>query len=396
MITAAEKKTKDTPQILLLSVIVSLFWFSQYVYIPYQTIYLSGIGCAPTLIGIVTGAYGFTQLIMRLPLGVTSDRYGRHRFFIIFGIFSAGTASLFRIFLPNEYGFFFGNLFSGFASATWISFMILFFSHFQVNQLQKASGLIIGANNLGIFLGFSAGTLLYRHFGMHLLCVLSVTAALPALFLSLFVAEPSYERQAPPVRDLLKVCADKRLILFSLLALIQQGVQISTSMSFTAQAAQARGADNTQIGLCSVIYIIAAVLSSYFAASKAAQKLGPSFWIPVILACLTIYCLLIPNLPNIEWFYPTQILSGLSTGILFSFCTSEAMKNIPKETKSTAMGFYQSVYAVGMTMLPIVTGALTGIFGLRNAFYSLAGLTAVGLDGAIVYYCRNSLKISAN
>ena len=388
MITVAEKKRQDTPQILLLSVIVSLFWFCQYVYIPYQTIYLSGIGCAPTLIGIVTGAYGFTQMVMRLPLGVTSDRYGRQRFFIILGIFSAGTASLFRISLPNEYGFFLGNLFSGFASATWISFMILFFSHFQENHLQKASGLIIGANNLGIFLGFSAGTLLYQHFGMHLLCILSAAAALPALFLSLFILEPSHEGQAPPVRDLLKICTDRRLILFSLLALIQQGVQISTSMSFTAQAAQAHGADSTQIGLCSVIYIVTAVLSSYFAASKAAHKLGPSSWIPVILACLTIYCLLIPNLPNIEWFYPAQILSGLSTGILFSFCTSEAMKNIPKETKSTAMGFYQSVYAVGMTLLPIVTGALTSVFGLRNAFYSLAGLTAVGLDGAIVYYCN--------
>lgn len=388
MITEANKKAQDAPQILLLSIIVSVFWFCQYVYIPYQSIYLSGIGATPTLIGIITGAYGFTQLMIRMPVGVAADRNSRHKRFIMLGILSAGTASLFRIFLPNAYGFFFGNLLSGFASATWISFMILFFSHFPEGQLQKASGIIIGANNLGIFLGFAAGTLVYRKFGMHLLCVLSASAAIPALLLSLLITEPAHEKEILPVRELLKVCTDKRLIVFSLLAFIQQGVQISSSMSFTAQAAQARGANSTQIGLCSVIYIVAAVLSSYFAASDAARKFGPSFWIPLIFACLTLYCLLIPNLPKIEWFYPTQILSGLSTGILLSFCTSEAMKNIPKEKNSTAMGFYQSIYAVGMTVLPIVTGALAGLCGLRNAFYFLAGLTAIGLDGAIVYYYK--------
>lgn len=343
---------------------------------------------APSLIGIVVGAYGFSQLILRMPAGLMADRRGKHKLFIMLGILSTGIASVLRIFLPNELGFLIGNLFSGFASAMWISFMILYFSYFPKDKLQKASGMIVGANNFGILAGFVAGTLLYEHFGMKLLCMLSCLAAIPAFILSLFIKESHTDFKAPSVMELIQVYADKRLIIFSLLALIQQGVQISTSMSFTTRVAQSRGASSVQIGICSIIYILVAVISSYFSASDVAQKRGAPFWVPAILICLTAYCLLIPNLPTVEWIYAAQILSGLSTGILFSFCTSEAMKHIPKEKASTAMGFYQAIYAIGMTTFPILTGAVIGEFNICSAFYCLAGIAAVGFAGSMIFYFR--------
>jgi MFS family permease len=134
------------------------------------------------------------------------------------------------------------------------------------------------------------------------------------------------------------------------------------------------------------LFILVAVLSSYFAASKMVRKRGAPFWTPTVLACFVAYCILIPNLPTVEWIYLAQILSGLSTGILFSYCTSEAMKNIPKEKSSTAMGFFQSIYALGMTTFPILTGAVAGAFHIRSAFYSLAGISLAGLAGAVIYY----------
>ena len=47
-----------------------------------------------------------------------------------------------------------------------------------------------------------------------------------------------------------------------------------------------------------------------------------------------------------------QVLPGMATGILFSYATSEAMQGVPGEQRSTAMGFFQAVYAVGMTTFP--------------------------------------------
>ncbi len=386
MVIPKRNLRSDAAQEILLLIIVTLFWFSQYVYVPYQATYLSSIGVIPSLVGIVVGAYGLSQLILRMPVGLMVDKRGKHRIFIIVGVLSTGIASLFRISFPNEFGFLIANLFSGLAAAMWISFMTLFFTYFDKKELQKASGMILGANNVGILLGFVTGTLLNEHFGMRLLCLLSSAAAIPSFLLALCIKEPRVDFKTPPFRELIQVYTDKRLIVFALLALVQQGIQASTAMAFTAQVAQARGANGVQIGLCSIIFILAAVVSAYFAASKMAQKRGAPFWIPVIMVCLAAYCLLIPNLPTVEWIYFAQILSGLSAGLLFSFCTSEAMKNIPQGKTATATGFYQAIYAFGITTLPILTGAVADALNIRGAFYVLAGIAAAGVVGAILFY----------
>lgn len=370
----------------LILTVVTIFWFSQYVYMPYQTPYLYAIGAASSLVGIVIGAYGFSQMLLRIPVGLMADNTGRHKRFILLGTASSGCASLLRAALPTPAGFLFASLLSGLAAAMWISFMILFFTCFGLEELQKASAWIVGANNLGILLGFIAGAVLYDRFGIRFLCLLAVVAAIAATLLALLIQEPRRNFQGLPFRELVKIFGDQRLILFAFIALIQQGIQISTSMSFTTQVAKSLGANGFQIGVCSIIYILTAVVSSFFVTTKSFRKIKVSVWIPAILTCLAAYCVLIPNLPNVEWIDAAQILSGLSTGILFSLCTSEAMKRVPEEKHSSAMGFYQAVYALGMTVFPALVGAIGGSFGIRNAFYFLAAVAEAGFLIMVVHY----------
>lgn len=373
-------------QKILILLTTTLFWFSQYVFIPYQTPYLYALGVIPSLVGIVIGAYGFSQMLLRIPVGLMADSVGKHRRFILLGVCASGVASLFRVFCHGVTGFLIGSLLSGLAAAMWISFMVLFFAYFSPEELQKAAGLIVGANNLGILIGFVVGAVLYDRFGMNLLCMLSSSASALALVPALLLREPRREFRRLPISELTSVFRDRRLILFALLALIQQGIQISTSMSFTTQVAKSRGASGLQIGLCSILYILTAVLSSYAITTKTFQRIRTSVWIPAILDCLIIYCLLVPNLPSVGWIDAAQILSGLSTGILFSLCTSEAMKNVPPEKHSSAMGFFQAVYALGMTLFPILTGTVSSRFSMSAAFYCLAAIAVIGLITAVGYY----------
>lgn len=380
-------ETKPVPrQQGLLLAIVGMYWFSQYVYMPYQTPYLLSIGAAASLAGIVVGAYGFTQLLLRLPVGLLADRRGKHKTFILLGAVSVGAASLLRTLFPNEIGFLCANLLAGMASAMWISFMVLYSGYFRAEEMQKAMGRIITVNNLGILFGFLAGTLLYDRMGMQFLCILSCAVSIPAVALALLIREPSPNLPRLPIHELVRVCLDKKLLLFSLFALVQQGVLMSTCMSFTTEIAKQRGASGWEIGLCSIVYIAAAVATSYFSSSNTAAKLGGRGWIPLIFGGLVLYCILIPLVPNVWWIYPVQVLAGASTGILFPFCTSEAMQNVPPEKKSTAMGFFQAVYAIGMTFFPIFTGALAQSFGLSVAFYFLTLLAATGVAVSLIYY----------
>ncbi len=377
---------KNQMQKRLLIVVVVLFWFAQYVYIPYQTTYLFLSGISAETVGLIVGVYGFTQLVLRLPVGVMADKVDMHKIFIIIGVVASGSASLIRIFLPPAKGFFIGNLFSGIASAMWISFMVLYFLYFPKGEQQRASGFIVAANNAGILLGFVVSTLLYKRFGMKLMCWLSVYAAIAALCLAFFLYTPKNRSKKFGIRELISVYSNKRLIAFSILALIQQGIQMATSMSFTAQIIKLRGANDFQIGLCSIIYIFTAVVSSYFAASKTAGRLGAHFWVPIIFVGLAVYCVSIPKISDIGWICAAQVLSGLSTGILFSYCTSEAMVNVPKNKVSTAMGFYQAVYALGMAVFPAATGYVANKFSLSSAFYILFIIAFAGFIISLLIY----------
>lgn len=44
------------------------------------------------------------------------------------------------------------------------------------------------------------------------------------------------------------------------------------------------------------------------------------------------------------------------------------MKNVPIEKRSTAMGYYQAIYAVGMTIVPMIAGNIAEIYNLNIAF----------------------------
>ena len=316
------------------------------------------------------------------------------KLFIILGVTASALASVFRIILEPQTGFLVGNILSGFASAMWISFMVLYASYFTCENLQRAMGLIMAANNIGVLGGFVLSTLSYNHLGMNFLCLLSICSGVPAILLSFGIKEQKTKtvKIVPKTSDLIKVYADKRLIFFSILALVQQGILMATCMSFTTQIAHEINASAFQIGLLSIVYIIVAVLASYFSASNFARRLGSSLWIPFILFVLAIYCFAVPNIFSPNLLIAIQILVGLSTGIVFSFCTSEAMKNVPIEKRSTAMGYYQAIYAVGMTIVPMIAGNIAEIYSLNIAFYLEGIIAVIATVASMIYFKYDNRK----
>ncbi|MDE5053375.1 MFS transporter [Niallia taxi] len=354
--------------------IVAFFWFAQYVYVPYQTTYLLLAHISSNLVGAIIGAYGISQLLLRLPVGVLADLSSNHKFFIILGAFLAGAASFMRILLPDEVGFLMANILSGTASATWISFMILYMSFFKKADQTRATSKIIMANNTGMLLGFVTSTFLYDIVGMMVICAFSLGAGLIACLLSFFLQTTKPEKR-PNIRviELLQVIKDKNLLLYSCLALVQQGVQMSTTMSFTNQIIKELGATNMEIGFSSIIYMLSAVFFAKLASTKFLELLTKKQWIYSSFLLLGIYCLLVPQSSSILIVCLLQLIPGVGTGILFSLITSEALQSVPMQKRSTAMGFFQAVYAVGMTTFPIISGSIYEHLSMKAAFIFLAG-----------------------
>ena len=96
--------------------------------------------------------------------------------------------------------------------------------------------------------------------------------------------------------------------------------------------------------------------------------------------------MLVPHAPTAAAFYGVQMFAGISTGVLFSYCTSEAMQNVPQSKRSTAMGYHQALYAIGMTVMPVITGSIVSAYGMATAFYFLAFTSFVGVVVSYLFY----------
>ncbi len=76
------------------------------------------------------------------------------------------------------------------------------------------------------------------------------------------------------------------------------------------------------------------------------------------------------------------VLGGFCFASLLSIFMSGAVEGVPQEKRSTAMGFFQAVYGIGMTFGPTLMGVLVQGYGMRTAYLAMTALCI--LDGILV------------
>ncbi|MEA3345181.1 MAG: MFS transporter [Chloroflexota bacterium] len=64
---------------------IALFWAALYIYVPILSVYAQSLGASLPLVGLIVASYGVVQLLLRIPLGVASDRLGRRKPFVLAG-----------------------------------------------------------------------------------------------------------------------------------------------------------------------------------------------------------------------------------------------------------------------------------------------------------------------
>lgn len=66
--------------------VTAFYWFSMYAYIPTFSPYIESLGASHKMIGLILGSYGFTQMLIRIPLGIYSDRLNKRKIFVVLGV----------------------------------------------------------------------------------------------------------------------------------------------------------------------------------------------------------------------------------------------------------------------------------------------------------------------
>ncbi|MFV0399944.1 MAG: MFS transporter [Oscillospiraceae bacterium] len=388
---------KDTGKLRFLF-IITLFWFSHYVFIPYFTPYLEGLGILPTAIGIIVGTYGFSQLLLRIPFGALADRLRSHRLFMLLGFACLMLAGGLLIFADSPAFFMAGRFLSGVSASTWISFTVFYAGRYPGARAGKAVGAVMVANNLGVLLSYLVGMVLYDRVGISGLLVVSICTA--GLGLILVLAKKEQEQfgdKRMRLSDLPVVLRDKNLLLYSGLAALTQFIVFATTQSFTANYAKDLGASGLELGLLSVVASLVGILGSFWTGTDASRKVSDRLQLSVAFLLLGVNCLLVPACTTMYALYAVQAIGGVGRAILLSLTMSLSSRTIPDHLKSTSMGVYQSIYGLGMTLGPVLTGGIMGITGgYATAFYVIAGLSGLGLVWSALVVKNPSVQSNMN
>ena len=384
-----------TPRRALLCTITVFFWLAQYIYVPFLTPYLFTLSMTATTVGMIVGAYGVTQLVLRIPLGVTVDIVRNHKLFILIGTFLAGTSSLGMIISPSPVLLIMANGLSGAASSTWISFTVLYASYYEKSEGAKAIGTINLFTNGGRFAAFILGGMLFERIGIRGLFVASFASGMIGSILALFVKRG---RETPLVNisigGLVRVVKERRLLFFAIVCALAYLVLFGTVYSFTTSTARNLGATGPELALFAVLFSAAAMMGSYFVGTRIAGRMGEKYVLLLGFLLLGAYCVGIAFSRSVTPFFPLHVIAGLASGMLASSLMAYAIRYVDEERKSTAMGFYQSVYCFGITLGPVLMGFLVDHASTRASFIIMA-LIALACAGAILPVYRSNVLIPA-
>ncbi len=378
----------------LFFIVAAMFWFAQYVYIPFLTPHLLALNVGAVAVGFIVGAYGLTQMVLRIPLGIFADFLQNHMLIIRVGIFFAAISSVGLMIFPSSALLFLSNAVSGMASSAWISFTVLYSSFYSEDEASKAVGSIMVANNVGILSAYVVGGLLYESTGIEPLFVASCVVGGIGLVLSFFIPNRSGAKSSLTLSGLLSVAKNKSLWMYSAFTSVSNLITFATAVNFSQQMAKELGADGFSLGATSSLYTVGCLSGSMFVRKGIAERMGNRKSLLLGFGLMAVYCGAMFLNEFLVFIYLLQFICGFASSLIGSSMMTMTLKTAEPQVKTTAMGFYQSVYSIGMTLGPILMGALIGSFdnNLRPAFLVIGIVAALTLP-IIFFMIKNKVDI---
>lgn len=375
----------------LLEVAVVFFWASEYCHAPYFTPYLHSLQIGSTLVGIIISCYGFTQMLVRIPLGIFTDTTGAYKKIITVGLFCTTVSSLGLFLTTNFVGILLFRMLAGVAASTWIATTVVYMAMFSEAESVRASARLNALNNGGKLLAFVLGGAAATLLNYRITLFMSFAVGLVGLVVMPFVTVPAIRRTPLSLSRLGAVFTDKRILIPSLLMAVQQMILHSTVFSFTSNLAESRGAAAWMLSLLSAVFTAVQILSARIIGGKRFQAINRHAAILFGFALQFVYLAVLALAPNAWVILAGQVVCAFGGAILASLLLAECVSHVSQGERSTVVGVYQAVYGLGMTIGPMLFGRWMDSGSPARACFLLLGLCAV-LVAALFCIGRNCKK----
>lgn len=375
----------------LLEVAVVFFWASEYCHAPYFTPYLHSLQIGSTLVGIIISCYGFTQMLVRIPLGIFTDTTGAYKKIITVGLFCTTVSSLGLFLTTNFVGILLFRMLAGVAASTWIATTVVYMAMFSEAESVRASARLNALNNGGKLLAFVLGGAAATLLNYRITLFMSFAVGLVGLVVMPFVSVPAIRRTPLSLSRLGAVFTDKRILIPSLLMAVQQMILHSTVFSFTSNLAESRGAAAWMLSLLSAVFTAVQIFSARIIGGKRFQAIDRHAAILFGFALQFVYLAVLALAPGAWVILAGQVVCAFGGAILASLLLAECVSHVSQGERSTVVGVYQAVYGLGMTIGPMLFGRWMDSGSPARACFLLLGLCAV-LVAALFCIGRNCKK----
>ncbi len=375
------------------SLVVFLYWMSQYLYIPTLPVYIRAKTENLAMVGMVLSMYGLWQAIIRLPLGIIADWVGWRKPFImiclalgVLGSWMLGTSETLT-------GLIVGRALTGLAAGSWVLLIVSFNSLFSQQEAVRATTLITLVSLVSRWLSTSVTGFLNTWGGGYVLAFF--LAALVAV-LALLLMIPAPETRRPPTRpglqSLLRLITRKDVLLPSLLSMIVLYVVWGLSYGFFPLLAKQLGASEVTLSVLVSTSVVIVIVGN-LAATAIAPKVGTRRMIALSFVIQTVGIGLTALVPSLPIVFVAQFLVGYTFGVSYPLLMGLSIQYVAEHERATAMGLHQAVYSIGMFGGPWLSGLLADSIGMGPMFGISAIFTCIlGVSGT--YWLASTPKRS--
>lgn len=361
----------------LFEIAVVFFWASEYCHAPYFTPYLGSLGISSTLIGLIVGCYGFTQMLVRIPLGIATDATSGYKAVTVGGLFFT-TLSSFGLWLFTDVRLIFlFRVFAGVAASAWIAMTVAYMSYYKEEDTVNATALLNSLNNCGKLLAFVLGAVAAQFFGYRAALFMSFLTGLIGLCLVPFTKKVELKRSSASLSHFLGCLKNKNTLIPALLAAVSMMIVHGTVFSFTSTLAERVGASALMLSVLSMVFTLVQILSTNFIKSDFIKNGRRNVELCCGFLLMSGYLVILAFASNSYMILCGQIIAGFAFAMLNSLLMSECVRGVPAGEKTTAMGIYQAVYGIGMTIGPVYMGRIMDSLGSRTGCLLFAAFVAL-------------------
>ncbi len=363
----AKQVSSRRTAISLMILAVFFYWIALYLYAPTLPTFAETKTNYLALVGVVLSMYGLWQALVRFPLGIASDWLGRRKPFIIVGFALAGLGAWLMGRADGIIALGIGRAITGIAAGTWVPLVVLFSSLFPAKESVKASAMLTMVGSVGRVLATGITGTLNEIGGYQLPFFLAAGAAGLAIVVLLPQHETKLRPKPPSWVGIKSVIVRKDVLLPSVLSMTAQYANWSATFSFVPILAGRLGANDIALSLLLSMNIVLLTVGNLLA-TTISNRLGGKKLVYLGFGALTFGILLVAAAPSLTMLFIGQLCIGLSQGISYPVLMGLCIRDIAEESRTTAMGLHQSIYAIGMFAGPAFSGVIADALGIRPMF----------------------------